>query len=111
MTPEIDNHSLLTRLAGRRAATIGLSIVVMVHVLALISPWISPHDPGAIGHLTEDRFLRPSWDHPLGTDRLSRDVLSRLLHAGQVSLIVGSVSVLVSVAIGTAWPPSRATRT
>ncbi len=49
-----------------------------------------------------NRFAGPSWDHPLGTDELGRDVFLRLLHGGQISLTVGLVTALVAMVIGTA---------
>ncbi|BFR48084.1 ABC transporter permease [Nitratidesulfovibrio sp. HK-II] len=78
----------------------GLSLVCLMSVAALLAPWISPHDPTALD-LTAI-LHPPSGAHPLGTDALGRDVLSRMLHGARVSLWVGFVSVGISVAIGLA---------
>lgn len=43
----------------------------------------------------------PSWEHPLGTDQLARDMLARLMSGGKVSLAVGTVAMLISIFIGT----------
>ncbi|MEG6505931.1 ABC transporter permease [Nitratidesulfovibrio sp. 1201_IL3209] len=78
----------------------GLSLVLAMSAAALLAPWISPHDPTALD-LTAI-LHPPSSAHPLGTDALGRDVLSRMLHGARVSLWVGFVSVGISVAIGLA---------
>lgn len=78
----------------------GLSLVCLMSAAALLAPWISPHDPTALD-LTAI-LHPPSGAHPLGTDALGRDVLSRMLHGARVSLWVGFVSVGISVAIGLA---------
>lgn len=48
------------------------------------------------------RLLPPSWAHPMGTDELGRDVLSRVIHGAQVSLEVGAISVVIALVLGTA---------
>ncbi len=78
----------------------GLSLVLAMSAAALLAPWIAPHDPTALD-LTSI-LQPPSSAHPLGTDALGRDVLSRMLHGARVSLWVGFVSVGISVAIGLA---------
>jgi len=50
----------------------------------------------------EQGMRAPSWEHPFGTDRTGRDVLARTIYGGQISLIIGILSVLVSLVIGTA---------
>lgn len=92
---------LAKRLLGRHCMLLlGLSMVLGMSLAALLAPLLSPFDPNAL-HL--DHILEPpSSRFPLGTDRLGRDVLSRLLHGGRVSLWVGFVAVGISVSIGTA---------
>ena len=77
---------------------LGGLIVGTISVAAILAPWISPYDPNAIdvAHLLQP----PSGSHWLGTDALGRDVLSRMLHGGRVSLWVGFVAVGISSAIG-----------
>lgn len=78
---------------------LGAAIVLCMSASALLAPYIAPYDPNAI-HL--DHILEPPsslfW---LGTDRLGRDVFSRLLYGGRVSLWVGFVAVGISISIGT----------
>ncbi len=78
--------------------TVGLCLVGAVSLAALLAPWLAPYDPLA---LDVDAILRaPGGAHLLGTDALGRDVFSRLLYGGRVSLWVGFVAVGISVAIG-----------
>lgn len=77
----------------------GLAIVFTMSMAAIFAPWLAPHNPNVanLTHILEP----PSAMFPLGTDRLGRDVLSRLLYGGRVSLWVGFVAVGISVTIGT----------
>ncbi|HYB69284.1 MAG TPA: ABC transporter permease [Candidatus Bathyarchaeia archaeon] len=89
-----------------RAGAIGLAIVVLDLVVALFAPALAPHDP-----LDQDvtrRLLPPAWlagggrGHLLGTDQLGRDILSRIIHGSRVSLVIGFLSVGVSLPVGVA---------
>ncbi len=89
----------LRRLLSRNLMLIlGLALVLGMSLAALLAPWIAPFDPDEL-HLG-DILLAPCAEYPLGTDRLGRDVLSRLLHGGRVSLWVGFVAVGISITIG-----------
>ncbi|HET6366739.1 MAG TPA: ABC transporter permease [Pseudomonadales bacterium] len=84
---------------------VGAGIVLLVIVLAaVLAPWISPHDPLVVD--IRHRLAPPAWmtggtqEHPLGTDQIGRDLLSRVIYGGRVSLIVGVSSVLLSSTIG-----------
>ena len=73
-------------------------LVLLMGILAIGAPWISPYSPDAYDL---DQILKaPSWIHWLGTDDLGRDVLSRLLYGSRISLSVGFVAVGIYVAIG-----------
>ncbi len=80
--------------------SLGLALVGGMSLAALLAPWIAPYDPNAIN--VDALLQRPGAAHWLGTDALGRDVLSRMLHGGRVSLWVGFVSVGLSSAIGLA---------
>ena len=76
----------------------GAVVVLLLVVFALLGPILAPHDP-----YVQDsrRSLRPpSADNLLGTDRLGRDQLSRIIYGAQVSLYVGLVSVIIGTTIG-----------
>lgn len=85
---------------------IGLSIVLAVALMAILAPLLAPYDP-YLQSLTA-RFRPPiwlpggNWSHPLGTDHLGRDYLSRILYGAQISLAIGLGTAIVSGFIGTA---------
>jgi peptide/nickel transport system permease protein len=77
---------------------VGGAVVVLVILLAVLAPLIAPYDPIRIN---SSRALEgPSLERPLGTDHLGRDILSRLLYGGQVSLRIGLISVGISLTCG-----------
>lgn len=76
----------------------GLAITGVIVVLSLLAPWIAPHPWDTISMRT--RFLPPNATYWLGTDEYGRDVLSRLLMGGRLSIAMGVSATLVSLAIG-----------
>ncbi|TIH19284.1 ABC transporter permease [Marinifilum sp. JC120] len=79
---------------------LGLFLVGTVSLAAIFAPLLTPYDPNA---LNVDHLLQgPSTTHLFGTDALGRDVFSRMLYGGRVSLWVGFVAVGISTAIGLA---------
>ncbi|PYM74146.1 MAG: peptide ABC transporter permease [Candidatus Rokuibacteriota bacterium] len=87
-------------LRRNQLALAGGVVVVFVAVLALLAPIIAPMDPNRYD--VKKILDAPSGLHPLGTDQLGRDVLSRMLYGARVSLAVGFVSVGIATAIGIA---------
>lgn len=91
-------HRFVRILQRNAMFILGLVIVLGVTFAAIFAPLIAPFDPNEL-HL--DAILKaPCAEFPLGTDRLGRDVLSRLLYGGRVSLWVGFVAVGISISIG-----------
>jgi oligopeptide transport system permease protein len=86
------------RLQRNRAAVVSLIILGMLIIMAVIGPWLSPYRYDEQNLIQSDRA--PSLEHWLGTDRLGRDVLSRLLIGARVSLVVAFVAQVVIVLIG-----------
>ncbi|HSV17222.1 MAG TPA: ABC transporter permease [Casimicrobiaceae bacterium] len=88
----------LQRLLARPAAVFGLTVIVVVTLVAVFAPWIAPQDPLA----TSWGAIRkaPSAAHWFGTDDIGRDVLSRVIYGARASLLAGVVSVLISLSIG-----------
>lgn len=82
------------------ASRIGAVLCLVMAAVSLAAPLLAPGDPSALG-AAGGELLPPSAEHPLGTDSLGRDVLVRLIHGGRASLMVGWLSVLVAVALGT----------
>ncbi len=91
------------RLRRRPLGVVGVAGSILFVLVAVVGPWVAPHDPLALRPDTLQPPGRPYW---LGTDELGRDVLSGLLHGARVSLVVGLASsagaVLVGVAVGAA---------
>jgi peptide/nickel transport system permease protein len=79
-------------------ALAGFIIILTIFLLAMLAPLISPYDPDEIN--VKAILLAPSFEHWMGTDGLGRDVLSRMLHGGRISLLVGLVAVGISTLIG-----------
>ena len=83
---------------------VGGGIVLAIVLLALLAPWISPHDP--LAQVLTDRLKPPAWlpggspVYPLGTDANGRDLLSRILWGARTSLEIGLLTVLLGAAIG-----------
>jgi peptide/nickel transport system permease protein len=86
------------RFRRHKLAVLGLIILLVLAVLCLLAPWIAPYS-----YAEQDLTLifgPPSAQHLLGTDNLGRDILTRLLYAGQISLSIGLVCTAVVVLIG-----------
>lgn len=81
------------------AAVIGLSFLLLVTIAAIGAPWIAPHHPTLIN--PGDRLQPPSTEYWLGTDDLGRDILTRIIHGGRISLLVGLTVTLCSTVAGT----------
>jgi peptide/nickel transport system permease protein len=86
-----------TYLLRDKKAVVGLIVFVILIVLAIFASVISPYDPNGMDF---DMMESPSLRHPLGTDDLSRDLLSRLIHGTQISLFVGISTVAIALVIG-----------
>jgi peptide/nickel transport system permease protein len=97
---------LVRRFLGQKACVIGVGILAVIVVLALLAPLIAPHDPYvqnlALRNVPPFWYQKGSWLHPLGTDQLGRDYLSRVLYGARISLLIGVSVVLISGIIGTA---------
>ena len=88
-----------TRFSSRRAAAASMVALEVIVLCAALAHWVAPYGPTE-QHL--DQVLAPpSWDFLLGSDTLGRDNLSRILHGGRVSLMVGAMVALISGFVGT----------
>ncbi len=92
------------RARGRRVPVVSIGIIAVFVLIALLAPLLSPGDP--YEQSLRLRFRPPvweergSWAHPLGTDRLGRDMLTRIIWGSRVSLAVGALAVLLAGAVG-----------
>ena len=105
----VASPAALTLAARRRRrvsfrAAFGLSVLLVMGGAAVLAPQLAPWDPGK--QVLLKRLRPPMWqarglrEHPLGTDHLGRDILSRILYGGRISLGVGLTAVTLSALIG-----------
>jgi peptide/nickel transport system permease protein len=87
---------LLRRLSP--LATTGLVIIVVMVVLALFAPYLAPYNPTSVN--LAQGLSAPTIVHPLGQDKLGRDILSRIIYGSRISLYVGVLTVLISAVVG-----------
>ncbi len=86
------------RLLGNRRIAIGAAVLITMYLIGLLAPWLSPADPNA--QILLNRLRPPSTAHPLGTDSLGRDILSRAIWATRISLSVSLVAMLITICVG-----------
>ena len=82
-----------------RAAMISAAVLLVLTALVFLAPWIAPYDFDAID--LANRQQPPSLGHPLGTDDLGRDLYTRLLYGGRISITIGIFAAVVSSVLGT----------
>jgi len=90
--------SLYLELKKNKPAMLGIVIILFFASIAVFAPYIVPHDPLELN--LEERLLSPSADHPMGTDNLGRDVLSRVVYGTRVSLSMSAAVVTISMVLG-----------
>jgi peptide/nickel transport system permease protein len=97
-------HAALQRLLRLRWGLAAAGVLFLIVAGSMLAPWVSPHDPLAVN--IRHRLAPPAWmeggdaQHLLGTDPVGRDLLSRMIYGGRVSLVVGVSAVLISTTIG-----------
>ncbi|QPM92267.1 Glutathione transport system permease protein GsiD (plasmid) [Pseudooceanicola algae] len=110
MTPPEDASPRRSSDSWRRASRhtgllIGAGLVLGILLMALLAPVLAPHDPYLQD--LDNRLVSPIWSgegtwvHPLGTDALGRDYLSRLLYGARISLLIGFGATAIAGVIGT----------
>ena len=92
------------RILAHKGIILGCFLLLIIILMAVLAPVLAPHDPY---HQVLLNRLKPpfwmtggSWAHPLGTDHLGRDYLSRLMYGAQISLLIGLATALISGCIG-----------
>lgn len=96
--PKEQSFRFWRELRRHKGAVIGLGVLVLWAVLAIIAPFISPHDPlrQELGNALKD----PSITYPLGTDYLGRDILTRIFYGARYSLAIGFAAVAIGALLG-----------
>ncbi|MFZ5815396.1 MAG: ABC transporter permease [Bacillota bacterium] len=104
--PESGLRQFLRKLAAHPAAMAGLVVILLYAAAAIAAPQIAPYGPREMAlsmRLKPPAFLAGGVaDHLLGTDQLGQDLLSRILYGARVSILVGLLSVSISLVVGTA---------
>jgi peptide/nickel transport system permease protein len=89
---------MIYRLIKDKLAAIGFLVLFLLSMMAVAAPAISPYDPLELD--LEARLLTPSIRHPMGTDAVGRDMLSRIIYGTRISLLIAAVVVFLETFIG-----------
>lgn len=98
--PETITALAWRRFLRHRMAVVSLFVVAALGFTSALAPWLSPYDPDKPQLNTQ--LQPPSPAHPLGTDDLGRDLLTRILYGGRISMSIGLLAMSLAVVIGTA---------
>lgn len=97
--PESRLKSMWDALRKNKAALFGLFVIIVLIIIAIIGPYITPYDPNK--QILLEKSQTPSADHWFGTDNLGRDIFSRVIVGTRISLFVGVAAVAFSLILGT----------
>lgn len=86
------------RFLRHRGGMLGAILLLALVTVAIFAPYIAPYDPLEISPM--DALVPPSWEHPMGTDTLGRDMLSRVIFGSRISLRLGLVAVAIAMSLG-----------
>ena len=89
---------LLAAFNANKTSWIGLAMFLAVAAIAILAPWLAPHDPLEQNILY--RLKEPTAEHVLGTDYYGRDTLSRLIYGARISLVIGLLAIAAAMLIG-----------
>ena len=93
-----EGPGMLWQLTRRKSVVVGLALIILIVGMTLLGPYLVSTNPNSM--VTEDRLTAPGIDYFFGTDNFGRDIFSRVIHGGKISLLVGLGVVIVSVIIG-----------
>lgn len=89
---------VLGRLRKNKVAMVSLVMIVLIVLVTIFADWIAPYSYKEADML--NRFAYPSLAHPMGTDNFGRDILSRVIYGGRVSLLVSLLAISISTVVG-----------
>jgi peptide/nickel transport system permease protein len=104
ITGSSQRQLLLRRIMGHKGLLIAVGLLLFILFVSMFAPLLSPYDP--YQQNLPERLIPPfwyekgGWWHPLGTDNLGRDYLTRILYGGRISLLIGFAVMAVSCIIG-----------
>src|SRR5690606_23157299 len=79
---------------------VALSVLAVIVFASVLAPWVAPYE---YTQQSTNRFAGPSLQHLFGTDELGRDLFSRVLHGGQLTIFIAMGATAVAMLIGTLW--------
>ena len=89
-----------SRFGRNRFGVAGGTIVLVLYLVAVFGPLLTPYDATSQGDVPRMRYVAPCREHPLGTDKFGRDVLARIFYGSRISLAIGFLAVTISVVLG-----------
>jgi peptide/nickel transport system permease protein len=89
---------VLRELRRNRGAVVGLVVLLLLVLMAIFAPVAAPYDPVEVE--ARARFISPSTEHWMGTDKYGRDILSRVVYGARISLVIGFISVGIGIVSG-----------
>jgi peptide/nickel transport system permease protein len=96
--PETITAMTWRRFRSHKPAMAGLIMLTLLVLSAVFAPVVSPYDPSKLD--LDNILALPSWDHPMGTDELGRDLLTRILFGGRISLTIGVMAMTIATTFG-----------
>lgn len=84
----------------RKLGYAGLLFIILLIFCTIFSNLLTSHDPDTQGDILKTRYLKPSPDHPFGTDKFGRDVFARVLYGGRISLTIAVSVVVLAIGFG-----------
>ena len=88
----------ISKFMRNHMAVLGGTILLIILLACICAPLLTPHDPLLID--LKQKNLPCSWEHPLGTDRMGRDLFARILYGGRMSIFIGVVSAVGATLLG-----------
>lgn len=98
---KIGGTSLLKRVLKKPLGKISFTFILILFLSAIFANFLAPSDPNELD--TANIFSKPSLEHLFGADDLGRDVLSRVMHGGRISLIIAFFASAIAMIIGVFW--------
>jgi len=86
----------------QRLPWLPIIVLLIVLICAIFAPWLAPEDPTSLNILDKNIAPAQSWDHPLGTDVLGRDLLSRMIFGARTTVKISLISLAIGAVAGTA---------
>lgn len=100
--------SIWRQLRKNKGAIVGMILLVVIIIIALVSPYIFNYETDVIANNVKERMQHPSSEHWFGTDDLGRDIFARVCYGARYSLAVGLVAVAVALVVASRSARRRA---